>query len=403
MRIGINGLLLSTESGYRQSGIDRYLRGLLSALPGALAQPPLYRSSAIHDDSTSSEAVVIDGDVTSKRHDTLIVYARAHSIDPNGQFILREAPALSERRTARVAWEQIGLPRAIAADRLDLFHGAAFALPYRLSSPAVVTIHDLAFLRWPEQVPRRRGLYLSRAVRSAAARAERVIAVSEATRRDVIELLEVAPERVDVTYLGVDPLFRRTAGEAIAAFRHRYELTHPFILAVGTREPRKNLPALVRAFASLRDQIPHDLIHVGGAGWLSAELEQAIADARLGDRLRFIDFVPHDELPLWYSAADCFVLPSLYEGFGLPLLEAMACGAPCIASNRSSLPEVGGDAALFCEPDPPAIAEALLPLLHDGELRQRLRERGPSRAARFTWERTATATVDSYRKALDGH
>lgn len=370
MRVGINGLLLSTEAGYRQSGIDRYLRGLLSALPEALP----------------------DGNLT--------VYAETGALDPADRFELHAVPSLTRNRALRIVWEQTRLSRAIASDQLDLFHGAAFALPHRLTRPGVVTIHDLAFLKWPEQVPKRRAAYLSRAVRSATKQAARMIAVSEATKRDVVELLQVDPARVDVTPLGVDPYFRRPCGEAIVAFRKRNDLTNPFVLAVGTREPRKNLPALVRGFASIARDLPHDLVHAGGVGWHPAELERAIADAKLGDRLRFVDFVPHDELPLWYAAADCFVMPSLYEGFGLPLLEAMSCGAPCIATNRSSLPEVAGDAALLCNSDSDAIAAALETLLHDGELRQRLHEAGPIRAAAFTWQRTAALTADSYRKAL---
>lgn len=370
MRIGINGLLLSAESGYRQSGIDRYLRGLLSALPEAMPD------------------------------DDLTVFADAEAIDSEDRFALHPAPALTRNRALRIAWEQVGLPRAIKQEKLDLFHGAAFALPARSPAPGVVTIHDLAFWRWPEQVPKRRGVYLARAVVSATKRAQRIIAVSEATKRDTVELLHVEPDRIDVTPLGVDARFRRASGEEIVDFRQRHELSHPFVLAVGTREPRKNLPALVRAFASIADSIPHDLVHAGSAGWLTDELDEAVAEAKLGDRIRFVDYVPHEELPLWYSAADCFVMASLYEGFGLPLLEAMACNAACIASNRSSLPEVAGDAALLCDPDRDSIATAIATLLHDGELRQRFRAAGPTRAAEFTWQRTAALTAASYRKAL---
>ncbi len=226
MHIGINGLLLSTESSYRQSGIDRYLRGLLSALPDAL------------------------GD------DQLTVYAEAGAIDPEGHFAMHSAPGFTSHRSLRIGWEQVGLPRAIRRDRVDLFHGAAFALPARLPVPGVVTIHDLAFWRWPDQVPRRRGMYLARAVVSATKQAQRVIAVSEATKQDVVELLHVDPAKIDVTPLGVNRRFHRPPAEAIAEFRHANELTRPFILAVGTREPRKNLPALIRGFAQVKDEIP---------------------------------------------------------------------------------------------------------------------------------------------------
>ena len=371
MRIGINGLLLSSDAGYRQSGIDRYLRGLLSALPDALGK------------------------------DELTLFAAAGALEPPTRFDMHPAPGFTSNRALRIIWEQVGLPRAIRAERLDLFHGAAFALPGRLAVPGVVTMHDLAFLKWPEQVPKRRALYLSRAVTASAKQAERVIAVSEATKHDIVELLQVDPARVDVTPLGVDRRFHRPPAEAIAEFRSTNELTRPFILAVGTREPRKNLPALIRGFAQVKDAIPHDLVHAGGSGWLPDELDQAIAESNLGDRLRLVDFVPHEDLPLWYSAADCFVMPSLYEGFGLPLLEAMACGAPAIASNRSSLPEVGGEAVFLCEPDADAIGAALTTVLQNGELRQQLHLAGPERARQFTWQRTAELTAASYRKAFD--
>lgn len=371
MRIGINGLLLSNQAGYRQSGIDRYLRGLLSELPDAIGR------------------------------DDLTLFAEAGSIEPSDRIALYPAPGFTGNRALRIAWEHVGLPRAIRAERLDLFHGAAFALPARMPVRSVVTVHDLAFLKWPEQVPKRRAIYLSRAVASAVKQAARVIAVSETTKRDIVEMLHVDPARVDVTPLGVDPRFHRPPAEAIAEFRHAHELTHPFILAVGTREPRKNLPALIRGFAQVKDEIPHDLVHAGGSGWFSDELDRAIVESNLGERLRFVGFVPHEDLPLWYSAADCFVMPSLYEGFGLPLLEAMACGAPAIASNRSSLPEVAGEAAILCEPDPESIGTALATLLHDGELRQQLHLAGPARAQQFTWQRTAERTAASYRKALD--
>lgn len=371
MRIGINGLLLSNRAGYRQSGIDRYIRGLLSALPE-----------------------VVPGD-------QLIVFANPTAVARGTHLSVHATPAFTGNKVLRIAWEQVGMPRAIRSERLDLFHGTAFALPARSTAPTVVTIHDLAFLRWPEQVPKSRARHLARAVKASVAGSTRIVAVSEATKRDVVELLQVTPDKIDVTPLGVDPAFHRPAGEQISEFRQANELARPFILTVGNREPRKNLPAMIRAFAKVKREIPHDLIHAGGEGWHADELDRAIAEAKLGDRLRFVDFVPHAELPLWYAAADCFVMPSLYEGFGLPLLEAMACGTASIATNRSSLPEVAGDAAYLCDPDADSLATALVTVLHDGELRCQLHEAGPPRARAFTWRRTAELTANSYRKALD--
>jgi len=371
MNIGIGALATSKHAGVRQSGIHQYAVNLIEHLPAAL------------------------------RDDQVIVYANNTPIKSESRSISVHNPVIPvEKPAVRVAWENLVLPLQVRRHNVDLYHGLAFTSPRAIGVPSVVTIHDLAFVRWPEQVPGRRSLYLSRAVRNSAKRAERVIAVSEYTKRDVIELLGVPADRIDVTPLGVDQSLRRASIEAIDAFRMTNGLTIPFFLAVGNLEPRKNLPALIRAFALAADEIPHDLVLVGAEGWRTKALHQALAEPAIRDRVRLQGFVPADELTLWYSACDFFIIPSLYEGFGLSLLEAMACGAPAIASNRASLPEVAGDAALLAEPDLESLAAALMVMAGNLELRTVLASKGPAQAANFTWQRTAELTVECYRKAV---
>ena len=371
MRVGVNALLLTKRTGYRQTGVSRYIRRIVEALPDEL-----------------------DGD-------ELVVYA--------GRGGESTALASNVRRSwwgvggpvARIAWEAACLPFAMRRDRLDLFHGTVNALPPRLPCRSVVTIHDLAFMRWPDQTTRRRHRYLSHAVASAARRADCIIAVSAATKRDIVDLLNVDPARIAVTHLGVEERFKPASANRIAEVRKRYGVEAPFVLSVGTLEPRKNLPALLRAYARIRDDVPHNLALAGARGWRSAEFQEAVERANLGDRLRLMGFVDDRDLPALYSAADLFAFPSLYEGFGLPVLEAMACGAPVLTSNASSLPEVAGDAAVLVDPaDETALGDALARLLTDRVERDRLIAAGKLRAEQFTWRATARATAAAYRDAM---
>jgi glycosyltransferase involved in cell wall biosynthesis len=365
-------MLLSPDAGYRQSGIHRYIAQLVETLPGQLDQ------------------------------DQLAVFAPGVSFPKAlpSNLTWRQAPSWTGQPLARIAWEQLMLPEEANHTGIDLFHGTANALPLRVAGPAVVTIHDLAFLRWPETVSRKRKQYLTWAVGQAARRATRIIAVSNSGRDEIIERLDVPADRIHVTPLGVDSSFHPLYPAEQAAFRELVGLERPYLLAVGTLEPRKNLPALIRAFRKLLPAIPHDLVLIGAEGWLTEEIHRTIADPRLAGRIKLTGFVPPEGLPNWYGAADLFVIPSLHEGFGLTLLEALACAVPAVSSNAGSLPEVAGDAALLVEPSDEALADGIKRLLGDDGLRNQLRERGPRRAAQFTWTRTAQLTVEAYRQAL---
>ncbi len=294
-------------------------------------------------------------------------------------------------------WEQVLLPLELATEPIDLLHGPDFVVPRRRRCPAVVTVHDLAFLRYPEILTVDSRRYYGQ-VRRVVAEVQRVIVDSRQTAADVQELLGVPAERVRVVHLAPTPLGPPTA-ETVENVRARYGLDGRFLLYVGTLEPRKNLATLLRAFARLPAAAAVRLVLAGPRGWLDEPV--VAAAARQGERVRLLGPVPADDLAALYAAATAFVFPSLYEGFGLPPLEAMAAGTPVVAARASCLPEVLGDAALLVPPiDEEALAAALGRLLDDPALRDDLRARGLAQAARYSWERTAAATLAVYREAL---
>jgi len=295
------------------------------------------------------------------------------------------------------------VPLRAATGRVDLFHATNYAMPRAPGVPLVVTVHDLALLRHPDLgTPALRRLVARTAYSVREAR--RVIADSEATRRDVIELLGAAPGQVRTVPLGCDALF--TPGDAGAARRavaRHLGIAAPYVLHVGTIEPRKNLERLVVAFGRARREyrLPHVLVLAGAPGWGIEAVRARIAREGLADVVRLTGPVSGDQLLVLYRAAVLFAFPSLYEGFGLPALEAMACGTPVLSSNAAALPEVVGEAALMVDPcDDDALAAAIGRGISDSALRQHLQRAGPARAVRFTWERCAVATWAVYEDAL---
>lgn len=296
------------------------------------------------------------------------------------------------------------LPRVEWFTRSDVVFAPNFVPPPTRNRRLVVTIHDLAFRRFPRTAPHGTPRWLARLDRTLAV-ATRVIAVSQATRRDLLDLYGVEPAKVRVIPLGVDgAAFRPLEEEVVREARRRFGIHRPYVLYLGGIEPRKNLPNLVRAVAALGKRVA---LVIAGAGvqWNpqgAALLQAALAALPLGDRLEVIQtgYVSEGDKAALLSGAEALVYPSLYEGFGLPLLEAMACGTPVVTSDRSSLPEVAGDAAVLADPDQPeAITAAIDRVLSDGDLRKRLREAGIERAARFDWTQTARKTAEVLREA----
>jgi glycosyltransferase involved in cell wall biosynthesis len=291
------------------------------------------------------------------------------------------------------------LPRLARHERASLLHVQYFVAP-RLHLPTVVTVHDLSFTRSPELFGRRDRLLLGGLVPGSVRRATRVIAVSEFTRGDLIDRYDLPPGQVVAIQNGVSARFHPDP-EAARAVRVSLGLERPFVLFVGALQPRKNAPMLVDAFARLREHPGLDLAIAGGDRGGLAALRERIAAHGLGDRVRLLGHVHEDVLPGLYSAAEVLAFPSLYEGFGLPALEAMACGTPVCASSTTGLGEAVGDAGLTFDPTSlEEIVSCLDRVLGDAALRARLSAAGIARAAHFTWRRSAEATAAVYREAI---
>lgn len=299
-------------------------------------------------------------------------------------------------------WQRlrVPLPVELFTGPLDVFHGPDFVLPPVLRARSVVTIHDLAFLTHPECAMPALTAYLSIAVPRAVRAADRIITVSQATANDLTERLAVPPEKITTAYPGLDPRFTPDRDEvAIEALRLKYGIQRPSILAVSTIEPRKNYERLIAAFAQATHEPdgPQMLVIAGRKGWLYDGVFEAVEKHQLGERVKFLDYISDDELPLLYKAADVLAMPSLSEGFGIPVAEAMASGTPVVCSTGGSLPEIAGDAALTVDPyDIDDLAAALLRLTRDIALRDTLVTRGLARTKAFSWDLSARAHLDVY-------
>ncbi len=301
-------------------------------------------------------------------------------------------------------FERLALAVELAPRRLDLLHSPDFIPPLDGAYRSVITIHDLAFLRYPQFLTAEARRYYNGQIAAAAVRADAIIAVSESTRRDVLDLLHVPPEKVSTVLEAADARFAPPNADAVAAARARYRLPADYILFVSTIEPRKNVDGLLRAYAALRADLPDapPLVLAGTRGWLYDETLALVEPLGLGSSVFWLDTFDYADLPALYGGARVFCLPSFYEGFGLTALEAMACGAPVVVSDRSSLPEVVGEAGLYADPDDPSsIADALHSVLTDSALAADLRRRGLARAAQFSWQQAARQTLAVYERTLE--
>lgn len=293
----------------------------------------------------------------------------------------------------------LGMERALPS--VDLFHATEHLLPRFKNIKTVFTLHDLIFQFFPEyHLPLNRW-FLVRAMPHFLQSADAIIAVSKCTKRDAVRIYHLPPEKITVIYEGVNPNLKPEMNtERIAAAREKYAHHQPFLFFVSTIEPRKNIVALVDALKVLHARgFPHRLLIAGRKGWLYQATFDHIKQTGMEPFVEFLDYVPDHDLPALFAACDAFVFPSLYEGFGLPPLEAMACGAPVIASNASSLPEILGDAALLVDPrDVGAIADATEHMITSPSLRDELRAKGFAQAAKYSWERAAQQTLQVYEK-----
>lgn len=301
---------------------------------------------------------------------------------------------------ARAVAAQALWPLLRLSYRPGLTHYASSTAPWPAgSSPSIATVYDACALEHPEWFQASRAAYYAGALRRALRTARSVLAPSETVRTDLARLGLCPPERIEVVPLGPHPDAHPRPAEASEAFRRAKGLPERYALYVGTLEPRKNLVRLIRAFECVCKDSEVHLVIAGRQGWKCAPILRAAETSPLAARIRFLDFVPEDELMPLIAAADVFACPSLYEGFGLPVLDALACGVPVVASSGGALPEVVGDAGLTPRPNEvDQVAAALADALTDEDLRQRLRTAGPKRAAQFTWGETAQRTLECYRR-----
>jgi glycosyltransferase involved in cell wall biosynthesis len=336
------------------------------------------------------------------------------AIDREDQFVIlqsrrdqRELVSQANFQTRRV-WtpshhrlEQRLLSMELRLTALDVLHSPDFIPPFRRRCRSIITIHDLAFLLYPQFLTKASARYYGQ-IDQAVRHTDHIIAVSESTRRDIVRLLGVPEQMITVVYEAPRRHFQRLPGnDWRERLRQRFSLTRDYLLFVGTIEPRKNIPTLLSAFQQVLSHYhPEvDLVLAGAPGWLTDEVYGLANRLGLTGRVHFLGRVSDDELIWLYNGAQMLILPSFYEGFGLPPLEAMACGCPVIVSNVSSLPEVVGDAGLLFDPlDTDALTVAIWRLLSDDRLRQELVDKGLKRAAWFSWERAARETLDLYRR-----
>jgi glycosyltransferase involved in cell wall biosynthesis len=356
-----------------RGGVGRYVDGLLAALSAADANLAIVcqRADAERYARMAPQADVVAG------------------------------PAAIAHRPARLAWEQTGLPLVAQQVTAEVVHSPHYTMPLRVGRPVVVTIHDATFFTTPEQHTAVKGTFFRSATRTALRRATRVIVPSKATRDELVRVLDADPTKIDVAYHGVDPdVFHVPTDAEKARVAARLGLRGPYVAFLGQLEPRKNVPNLIRGWARAvhwRDD-PPALVLAGGSGW-DEEVDAAIAEVPSQLRVLRPGYLRFGDLPGYLGGALVCAYPSHGEGFGLPVLEAMACGAPVLTTHRLSLPEVGGDAVAYTEPGPDEIAEALSALLDDAARRQALATAALTRAREFTWAASAEAHVASYTRA----
>lgn len=302
----------------------------------------------------------------------------------------------------RLIFDQFGMARLQRQSGADVVHYPASIGPMRPQPATILTVHDLGVFREPVWFRSNRAAYYRFAMARSVRQAAWIIADSEATAQDLQDFLDVARDRIDVVPLGVGPAFSPPDEAVKESIRRKYNLPPRYFLFMGTLEPRKNLTRVLDAWSSIASECDSDLVITGRSGWKNAALLRSIEASPFRKRIHRTGYAPEADAPALIGAARAFVWPSLLEGFGLPPLEAMACGTPVITSNTGSLPEVANDAALLLDPyDTEAIAEAMKTLAHDDTRCDQLREKGLARAAAFTWTRTAKMTLDCYRKVLN--
>jgi glycosyltransferase involved in cell wall biosynthesis len=375
MHIAINAQLLSSAQSYRGAGVSNYSRHLLEHL-----------------------GLCVQHGGTSHR---FTAFVNAHKFQPAGINICTTTAALANP-LARIPWEQVVFPFQLRQIGIDLVHGLVNVLPLATNTPGVVTVHDLSFIRTPDKLPAAKRWYLASLCKASVKRASHIIAVSRQTADDLICFFNTPADKITVIHNGVAAAFTPASSEHSAQFRRQRGLPERYLFYLGTLEPRKNLSTLLQVYARWLAERPQEhaqvkLILAGAKGWFYDDIFRQAQSLRLESQVLFPGYIPETELPDWYRAAEAFVYPSLFEGFGLPLIEAMACATPVLCSQASSLLEVAGDSALTFSPDSKDdLLAKLRRLLADTDLQEELRRKGLLRAREYSWQRTAMATLSVY-------
>ncbi|MHB1002180.1 MAG: glycosyltransferase family 4 protein [Armatimonadota bacterium] len=366
MRVGIDAR--PTQGSF--TGDATYWRGLIEGLAGLDTEDEFI----LYYDKRLQEAVV----------------------PPSGHLRTHTLGAMNWR-----VWSAWAFPRALMTDGVKVAH-VQYSIPPAIHCPVITSIHDVSFKRHPEFFSLKDRVILDMGVRHSGRRAARILAISEYTKKEICELYSINPEKVTVVYPGVDTQFKpQDRVSAKEMVKEKYGLDFPFVLSLGVIQPRKNLNRLLDAYVILKrdGNLNHKLVIAGKYGWKEANLKDRIEELGLRDDVVFTGYVPYEDLPNLYSAADLFVYPSVYEGFGLPPAEAMACGVPVITGNRSSLPEVVGEAGIMVDPyKPEEFADSIKRVLTDSSLYNMLSERGPAQAQKFSWDRMARQVVSIYHE-----
>lgn len=321
-------------------------------------------------------------------------------------IILKKVPVSLSSPFGKLVWEHIFLPFSLWKNKIVLYHAPGFVLPFfklNKNIKFIITLADMTFFSHPQYHMFWKQKYFKYMIPRSIHKADKVIAISESTKKDILKHVSVDEKKIMVTHLGYDTLFSKQSINKIIPILKKYNINFPYILFVGMLEPRKNVPSLIKAFAAIKNKQNHMLVIVGKKGWQYDKIFDWVQKLKLEQQVVFTGYVPDEHLSALYSGATCFVYPSFYEGFGIPIIEAMACGCPVITSNNSSMEEIAGDAAILVDPyDVQTITRAIETYLYNNDERKKRAKQGIKYVKRFSWETMVKKTEQIYKELLKG-